>query len=69
MFYMLEFFSLEDGGDKKKLKAMRRQAQSADHAVSYAKAVLKHVVIQDKSPDLCLVKYQNGKVPSVAPKP
>lgn len=37
-------------------------------AVRYAKAILKHVAIQDKRPDFCFVKYQNGKVISVVSK-
>ena len=65
MFYVLEFFSLVDGLEKQRLKAITHQAQSADDAVRYAKAFLKYVAVQDKRPNYCLVKYQNGKVISV----
>ena len=62
MLYVLELFC---GSEKRKLKAVTYQARSGDDAVRYAKTILKHEVIQDKRPDLCLVKYGNGELLSV----
>jgi hypothetical protein len=53
------------GSGTRKLRAITYQAQTGDDAVRYAKAILKHEVIQDKRTDLCLVKFGNGEVFSV----
>jgi hypothetical protein len=62
MFYVLEFFSLDERGDKHKLLGKAHESRSVDHAISYARAVLKNVAIQGRKPDLCLVKNQGGTV-------
>jgi hypothetical protein len=65
VFYVLEYYSPDSSGEKRKLRSDTHHGPSMNHAISYARAVLKYVIIQDRKPDLCLIKDPGGKVLTV----
>jgi hypothetical protein len=65
LFYALEYYTLDADGDKRRLRSDIHHEPSMTHAISYARAVLKYVLMQDQKPDHCLVKDPSGKVLTV----
>jgi hypothetical protein len=65
LFYALEYYALDADGDKRRLRSDIHHEPSLTHAISYARAVLKYVLIQDVKPDHCLIKDPRGKVLTV----
>ena len=69
MFYVLEFFLEDASGEKLRLQTLGHEASSEARAIEYAQAFLKNVTIEDKSPNLCLVKSIGGKVLNILASP
>jgi hypothetical protein len=65
MFYVLEFFREDEAGVRHRLRSSGYEAPSEERAVQYARAFLRNVIVQDKQPDLCMIKNVGGKVLNV----
>jgi hypothetical protein len=62
MFYVLEFFREDEAGVRHRLRSSGYEAPSEERVLRYAQAFLRNVAVQDKQPDLCLIKNVGGKV-------
>jgi hypothetical protein len=62
MFYVLEFLREDEAGVRQRLRSSGYEAPSEARAVQYAQAFLRNVTVQDKQPNVCLVKNVGGKV-------
>ena len=65
MFYVLEFFREDEAGVRHRLRSSGYEAPSEERAARYAQAFLRNVTVQDKKPDVCLIKNVGGKVLSI----
>jgi hypothetical protein len=64
--YVLEFVVYDNTG-KRVLDRVTHRARSVEHAINYAKSVMKNVIIQGQKAALCEVKDQMGNIAAVVP--
>jgi hypothetical protein len=69
VFYVLEFFLEHGSGEKLRLQTLGHEATSEARAIEYAQAFLRNVTIEDRRPNLCLVKSVGGKVLNILASP
>ena len=50
LFFVIEYYAPDANGEERQLRSETHPGPSREHAISYAKAVLEHVLIHDKKP-------------------